>query len=130
MMFQVYGDPIPQGSKRAFIVKDRAVVVDTNAPKLRTWRAEMVEAARSAMDDEQFGGPVEVEIFFFLRSPKRAKFKYPATRPDIDKLTRAVLDALTASGVIRDDAQVTDLTAHKRYAEDVPMVEVWVKEEA
>jgi Holliday junction resolvase RusA-like endonuclease len=128
MMFQVYGDPIPQGSKRAFIVKDRAVVVDANQSKLRPWRAEMVAAAQAAMSGDQFTGPVGVEVWFYLRKPKRPQFKLPATRPDIDKLVRAVLDALTASGVIRDDAQVTHLLARKRYAE-TPMVEVWVEQE-
>jgi Holliday junction resolvase RusA-like endonuclease len=36
-------------------------------------------------------------------------------RPDIDKLCRAVLDAITMSGVIHDDAQVVSLFAHKFY---------------
>jgi len=40
----------------------------------------------------------------------------PATRPDIDKLSRAVLDALTGI-VFSDDAQVADLQAHKFFAD-------------
>ena len=39
----------------------------------------------------------------------------PDRRPDIDKLARAVLDALTMR-VWRDDGQVIELHASKRYA--------------
>ena len=40
-----------------------------------------------------------------------------AVRPDLDKLARAVLDALVGAGVIRDDAQVAELHATKGYGE-------------
>jgi Holliday junction resolvase RusA-like endonuclease len=40
---------------------------------------------------------------------------WPAKRPDVDKLARACLDALTQSGAIRDDAQVVMLGATKVY---------------
>ena len=36
-------------------------------------------------------------------------------RPDVDKLARAVLDAITESGTLRDDCQVVALSARKRY---------------
>ena len=38
------------------------------------------------------------------------------TMPDIDKLARCALDALTGI-VFRDDAQIVDLHATKRYGE-------------
>lgn len=38
-------------------------------------------------------------------------------RPDADKLARAVLDAITESGTIRDDAQVVSLRVRKRYGQ-------------
>ncbi len=40
------------------------------------------------------------------------------TKPDLDKLERAILDALTKSGVIKDDALVVDLVASKHYADE------------
>jgi Holliday junction resolvase RusA-like endonuclease len=40
---------------------------------------------------------------------------HPATRPDVDKLIRAVLDALTMSGAIKDDGRVVTLAAVKTY---------------
>jgi Holliday junction resolvase RusA-like endonuclease len=38
-------------------------------------------------------------------------------RPDLDKLVRAVLDALGSAGLWRDDSQVTHLETVKRLAE-------------
>ena len=37
---------------------------------------------------------------------------------DVDKLCRAILDSLSEGVVYHDDAQVIDLIAHKRYAND------------
>lgn len=42
----------------------------------------------------------------------------PAGKPDVDKLSRAVLDAISSTKTVwGDDAQVTDLHAIKRYTE-------------
>jgi hypothetical protein len=46
--------------------------------------------------------------------------KYPATTPDIDKLARALLDALTGVLVL-DDKQVVELTCRKSWAEYSPL---------
>jgi Holliday junction resolvase RusA-like endonuclease len=47
--------------------------------------------------------------------------------PDLDKLTRAVLDGLTRAGVWADDGQVVELRATKCYDDDHPPgVDLWV----
>jgi Holliday junction resolvase RusA-like endonuclease len=58
------------------------------------------------MRTQPWGGPLEVLVAFQVTTP--------ATRPpDLDKLTRAVLDALT--GIVwTDDAQVVAVAATKR----------------
>ena len=115
MAFQVFGDPIPQGSKRAFVVKNRAVV----------------DAARAELNGEAPDlGPVRVTMMFFLRQPKRPKAPVPITKPDVDKLARACLDGMTDAGVFRDDSQVTTLTARKRYTTEAPHVRVFVDGDA
>ncbi|HXF73041.1 MAG TPA: RusA family crossover junction endodeoxyribonuclease, partial [Actinomycetota bacterium] len=93
---------------------------------LRQWRADVVEAARRELDGMgPLDGPLHVEATFYLRRPKRGAPIYPVRRPDLDKLTRGLLDALTAASVFGDDAQVVDLVARKRYAAE-PRVEVAV----
>jgi len=133
MAFQVFGDPVPQGSKRAVIHRStgRAVVFDDNSGGLRSWRSQIVDAARAELNGEAPDlGPVRVTLMFFLRQPKRPKASVPITKPDVDKLARAVLDGMTDAGVIRDDSQVTTLTARKRYTTEAPHLRVFVDGDA
>lgn len=86
----------------------------------------MIAAAvqlREANDLPTLEGPIEVAIRFRLPRPasvKIAKRPFPAVKPDVDKLLRNTLDALTQAGIYRDDAQVVDLYVEKRYATDDP----------
>lgn len=115
--FTVLGTPAPQGSKKAFARGGRAWLVDNNANTLRAWREAVAWAAAEAADGACFDGPLELAIEFRLKRPAAAKNKvFSDKRPDIDKLTRSVADALTDSGVIADDARIAVLHATKRYA--------------
>jgi crossover junction endodeoxyribonuclease RusA len=93
------------------------------------WRTDIRAAARDAMlDDLPMTGPVAVSLTFRLKRPgshyrsgahagtlKANAPLVPITRPDIDKLSRAVLDAL--KGITwGDDSQVVQKVATKRYA--------------
>jgi Holliday junction resolvase RusA-like endonuclease len=67
---------------------------------------------------------VRLSVAFYLPRPKkyskRGAFVPHCVAPDLDKLGRAVLDALT-SVLYADDRQVTELIAGKYYAEvDAP----------
>lgn len=119
----------------------RGRVIDTNAPKLRPWRAELTAAAAEAMGDEAPNiGPLRVHGTFHFPRPlyhygtgrnagvlKESAPSWVPVRPDLDKLSRALLDALT--GVVwRDDAQVVALNVAKVYTEDHPRLVVVVTE--
>ena len=133
----VPGIPVPQGSSRAFIRGGRAIVTSANA-RLRPWRSTVTAAAAEAHKDAPpISGPVRVRLGFTFPRPaghfgkrglRSSAPAYPAVRPDLDKLVRAVLDALTESGCIRDDAQVVSLFAGKVYGE-APGVSVIVSTE-
>jgi len=128
----VWGDPVPQGSKRAFVVtgrdgRPRPVVAESAGPALRSWRSDLVEQARAALGEAGPSlGPLAVTVVFHLRRPKRPRSAEPERRPDLDKLVRAVLDGLQTAGVFRDDAQVVSLWGRKRYADETPRTEIWV----
>jgi Holliday junction resolvase RusA-like endonuclease len=129
--FTVAGIPRPQGSMRAFVRGGRAIVTSDNT-HLRPWKTAVAEAARAGRHVVWLG-PVAVGITFRLPRPKGHTGKrgllpsaphHPTGRPDLDKLARAVMDALTESGVITDDAQVIRLAARKVYGEPGASVRV------
>jgi Holliday junction resolvase RusA-like endonuclease len=100
-----------------------AVLHEVNGERLQLWRSAVADRAIQVMEREHFptiprGMSVYLVVLFLLPRPLRPLNELPVTRPDLDKLTRAVMDALTTAGAYRDDAQVTDLVVRKRYAED------------
>ena len=109
---------------RAFVRGGRAAVTSDN-PQLRSWRQDVAAVVAEAADG-QLEGPIQVDLEFVLSRPsghfgKRGLLpsapRYPTgARGDLDKLCRAVLDAVTAAGAWRDDGQVVRLDAWKRYA--------------
>lgn len=113
----VRGIPRPQGSHRAFVVRGRAHITDSNKG-LKAWRDVVAFCAQTAAPPKLMDGPVSVHIDFVLPRPKSLPKKIPdwwhIKKPDVDKLTRAVLDALTGV-VFRDDSQVVEVLARKSY---------------
>jgi Holliday junction resolvase RusA-like endonuclease len=126
--FAVGGRPEPAGSKRAFPNRrtGQMIVCDAN-PNTKPWQATVAAAARDAIGNQPpMTGPVKVTMTFRRPRPKghygtgrnsevvkRSAPSYPAGRPDVLKLARAVEDALT--GIVwRDDAQI--VTEHLRKA--------------
>ncbi|MCR4340264.1 MAG: RusA family crossover junction endodeoxyribonuclease [Gemmatimonadaceae bacterium] len=119
--FEVLGNPVTQGSIRATVHKStgRAIAIQDHRAPLMNWRASIAHAAQVAADGAfaERGVPVWVEVTFRLQRPKSAPKRVvrPTTKPDIDKLARASLDALTGV-VFADDSQVVFLSLSKRFA--------------
>ena len=121
--FVVYGEPIPQGSTRAFIPKGwKRPVITADNKRTKPWRQDVKAAALVAMEYGKvpfMGKGVAVSLachFYFVR-PKSAKSSviHKTTRPDLDKLIRSVADAL--KGVVyEDDSQVVSLSLIKEFA--------------
>lgn len=129
--FDVDGIPTPQGSKRAFVRNGRANLVEVAGASLKAWRQDVTVAASAAIrhhDWVPLEEPLEVHVGFRLPRPKsRPDDDWHATRPDVDKLARAVLDALTVAEVWRDDCYVADLRVFKRYADARPGASIAVR---
>jgi crossover junction endodeoxyribonuclease RusA len=93
------------------------------------WREAIVsECQRSGVLGLRFDKPVSVGLNFYLPRPKShhgakglkpSAPRYPATTPDLDKLIRSSLDALTQAAVFADDALVVRIGATKWYADEV-----------
>lgn len=135
----VRGIPVPQGSVKAFVAGKRAIVVSNQrGGKLDDWRQAIATEARAAMGSRPLlEGPVVVRARFTWPRPKSHRSSSgglrPAapfaktTPPDIDKASRALLDALTGV-VFRDDAQVVRLDAGKSFDDIAPGVAIVIEE--
>jgi crossover junction endodeoxyribonuclease RusA len=120
LTFTVVGIAKPQGSARAFIPKGWTRPVITTANQgMKPWRNLVASAASDAAQAAAWvvpAGAVQVVVDFYLPRPKSLGKRTPAhtKKPDLDKLARAVKDAI--SGVLyNDDAQVSALQARKFY---------------
>lgn len=118
----VPGNPATQGSTRAFVVGGRARVVHDNS-KTRPWRNVIAGEVRRALDGRYaLTGPVLMTAEFIIPrppshwrkdgTPRKGAREFP--RLDVDKLGRALLDALTGVAY-QDDSQVTQLMVTKAY---------------
>ena len=158
LTFTVFGVPQQKGSTQSFgyIPKDsdgrprmrrtrdgRVVPIiltttKSDNPSVKGWQALVADGASRAIQqlpDAERGRLTEgvrVTIAFFLPRPKALmKRGVPVAHlkaPDLDKLARGILDALTKV-VWGDDSQVVELVAAKQYADvdDAPHVTIRVE---
>lgn len=141
--FFVTGHPAPQGSKKAYVRGGRAVLVE-QSDRVAPWRQDVVAEAKRVKADTLWTPPpmVQVHFRFYFRRPKghyrtgrnahllreAAPEKYHAQKPDIDKLQRSTLDALTTAGLITDDCAVAKVQAEKLWIHhgDTAGARIWI----
>ena len=133
--FTVPGKPVPQGSMKAFAGRGaaagKAFTTSSNAGPLAKYRADIQN--RYGHDygmETPYSGPIELYVSFYFKRPashynsagelKGTKYSAPAARwvtkkPDLDKLLRAVGDALTHYAFV-DDSQVVSINATMQWA--------------
>lgn len=118
----VPGDPKGQPRPRAFSSHGHARVYDPGTAE--GWKGEIARAV--GLVASPYLGPCSVDLVFVFARPKHHYRKngsvretapfWHASKPDIDNVVKAVLDALTQLGVWRDDSQVVTLRVQKRFA--------------
>lgn len=122
MHVRVIGLPQQQGSKNPWGGEANK--------KLAPWRGHVSQVVKEAWGDAPLLlGPVKLVVTFAFPRPaahygtgrnagvlKASAPKYKTSAPDLDKLQRAIGDALTAQ-VFRDDAQVASWQVRKIYDE-------------
>lgn len=131
--FTIPGEPVAKGRARSFI---RAGHVAHYTPDKTARYENLVKlAAQQAMADvPPLEGPVTLVVRAFLGIPQSWSLKKqqaaaigevtPTKRPDLDNIVKAIKDG--ANGVTwKDDSQVIDVIASKRYGQ--PRVEVEVR---
>lgn len=121
----VLGVPRPQGSLK--VLPNGGVKY---SDRTYEWRRLVTATMRHALEDAApLTGPIVMHVVFELPRPaghsgtgknagvlRSSAPCWPTTAPDLDKLLRAIGDALTDAGAWRDDAQVVEIRARKQYA--------------
>jgi Holliday junction resolvase RusA-like endonuclease len=133
-------EPMPAGSKRAFAIRKggvptgRIAVVDA-CKESRSWKDAVANESAIAMRKESAhmlsDCPIFLTVKYYLPRPashfgsgknaavvKASSPRFPISKPDVLKLTRAVEDAMT--GIVwRDDSQVVCERIEKHYGSPV-----------
>lgn len=139
IVLEVLGTPAPKGSSRAMLIGGKARLIASgtgaNARSQHRWSKAVREAA---LDQPDSFADVPLAVTIEFRMPRRAghlgtgrnagRIKpgaptAPAVYPDIDKLTRCTLDAITTRrakdrvhyGIIDDDSRIVRLEVTKVY---------------
>jgi len=131
IQFEIPGPPVAKGRARAFV---RGGKVGHFTPKKTEAYESSVRlfAAQAMAGAAPMDGPIELTVIAFLPIPPSWPKKKqadalagslrPTGRPDLDNIVKAVKDGM--NGIVwRDDSQVVDLAAGKRYS-DRPRVDV------
>jgi len=131
--FTVPGIAAPQGSKKAFRTKGGRIALVESSLNVKPYRASVASAAYAA-GAKVLHGPIFITVVVQFCRPKshytakgalRDAARRHVGKPDIDKLCRAVLDALTGIAYA-DDSQVVALDASKVYGPSAS-TEIFIK---
>jgi crossover junction endodeoxyribonuclease RusA len=141
--FRVFGVAVPKGNMRPFMITSKKtgmqfpILTESNR-NVKSWSQLVAEGANHALGERPASeravvmDGVRLTVAFYLPRPKKYQKRgvNPAhlTAPDLDKLVRAIKDALTHV-IWHDDSQVIELVARKDYAamDDSPHVDVRIE---
>lgn len=109
--FEIPGEPIPWARPR--ISKHGKFFTQGN---VANWLAYVKMYASQYAPPQPLDCPLEVTMFFFLpRPPSRPKKDlYPDRKPDIDNLSKGIMDCLEGLFWI-NDSRICDKHSKKRY---------------
>jgi Holliday junction resolvase RusA-like endonuclease len=126
-----HGTPASQGSKKGFIRGKKVVLVEMD-DELPAWRAVVKAAAKLAAGPnfQPIDEPVKVAGEIRIRKPRTTKFQdYPAGPKDLDKMQRAIGDALESAGILTNDARIVHWDIRKVWATNTPGLDITITKE-
>jgi Holliday junction resolvase RusA-like endonuclease len=128
---EIPGEAKPQGSKSAFVIQGRAVLVEASKDLKPRRAAASAIIHKTAYENKwvrvEKPNRVVVMVDFYFERPPTVKREHLTITPDLDKLFRFIGDALTDAGnVLEDDSQITHIDARKMYGDKAKtIVKVW-----
>ena len=132
IVIRVTGVPAPKGSARAMNIGGRARLIASSSGANARKQAAWVAAVRRAWSQERAvslgSNAIRIDIEFIMPRPRghygtgrnEDKIKpsapdHPIAYPDVDKLIRCTLDALSGFA-FDDDSQIVHVNAKKRWS--------------
>ena len=127
----VWGPAQTQGSKRGFVHPQlkRVVIVDDNDKALKGWRQELIDAMQRTKPVAAVDTSIAVSIIIYVPRPrthyrtngelKPNAARVPPAGRDIDKIARAIFDAMQIACWVTNDARVSDLHMRRRYDDGI-----------
>lgn len=125
LIIRVPGTPVAQPRTKAALV--RGFVRVYTPGKANSWKDTIAHFAQATVAEKGWQKPDRsiglcVDIDFHFPRPSGSGYRksslWKFTKPDRDNLDKAVLDGLTWSGIIHDDAQVVDGRIRKLIDDD------------
>jgi len=126
-----HGTPASQGSKKCFIRGKKVVLVEMD-DELPAWRDSIKAAAKLAAGPnwEPIDVAVKVSGEIRIRKPRTTKFQdHPAGPKDLDKMQRAIGDALESAGILTNDARIVHWDIKKVWATNTPGLDITITKE-
>lgn len=135
--FEVLGTPQGKARARTYYDVNKEQYASITPEKTALYEEEIRLACIEAMSKKRHKPyvnkePLSVWIVAYYPIPKSASVKkkeamisggiYPVVKPDVDNVTKAVLDAVCNGIAAKDDTQVCDLHITKFYTEDTPKI--------
>jgi Holliday junction resolvase RusA-like endonuclease len=88
----------------------------SKSPKLKEWREKIAQVVRDQVGEPAHRLPVSVTAVFVLSKPKTVQRDRPTVPPDLDKLQRALGDAISIDAkYLADDSQIVEWHSEKVY---------------
>ena len=135
MIILIQGDPKPQARPRA---SRRGNHIHMYSPKTE-WRKHCTE--QLSRFSITFDKAICLRLIFYMPRPKNhyrtGKFSellkdsapsFHTKKPDVDNLSKAVLDAMTDAGILSDDSIVVQHYIYKKYTESETGVKIEIEE--
>lgn len=112
-----FGQPQPKGSTRMVgRTKNGVAILVNDCEGYAQWHANVKASGIECMNRNRMkplDGPLLGRFVFTMRKPKNAPKKrrtWPDKKPDLDKLARAVCDALEDGGVLVNDSRIVEFS--------------------
>jgi Holliday junction resolvase RusA-like endonuclease len=116
----IEGKPVAQDRPRVTVMGGKPRLYDPK--ECKAWKRDIAMITRSEMNRTRKRPflrivSLKVALVFHLEKPQSAlkSRKHPIVKPDIDNLSKAILDGLNGIAY-HDDSQIVELNVKKRYS--------------